>query len=441
MFMNLLNSLIEIRSDSRRFHRISLCLSVDFNLPSRRLALAAMPPLPKSFEDAARHHVAVEAELERICGSAHFRASKRSCEFLQYIVRVTLDGRVDSLKERSIGIDLFGRDISYEPSSDASVRVRANEVRKRLASYYASPVAAAETCSLRIQLPTGSYVPRFTPVEANTVSVAWQAPLQGNYITASPPTPVSLDSPSMPASPFAVLPQHPIGSDIPPVQALTLMRPALFALLVCALLLRHQLENREEYLRFWDRLLSGRSAMVLSVSPQDRISLASSLYPLVWVAGRYGVDATMQEDSLTDAKPEVTSSVRVSYATPREAIADRRLRWALVVPAGLETGTSATRSKPPAQLLDRHPSGSGSPIPVSSAALLTILSGDASSLLVQGTDAEAIRRLLEGLTVERNFPSGLVEQVEHLDSRHGVQVLVYRDTTGEWRRDISWGGA
>jgi hypothetical protein len=407
--------------------------------------LAAAPPLPKSFEDAARHNLAVEEELDRVCNSEHFRTSKRSREFLQYIVRVTLDGRMDSLKERSIGIDLFGRDTSYEPSSDASVRVRANEVRKRLTSYYASSVAA-ETCSLKIQLPTGSYIPRFTAVEANTVSASWQVPLQGNYITASPSPRVSLDLPSAPLPPFTALPQRPISPGVPPVQALTLMRPALFALLVCALLLRHQMENREEYLRFWDRLLSGRSAMVLSVSPQDRVSLASSLYPLVWVAGRYGVDATMQEDSLTDAKPETTSSVRVSYATPREAAADRRLRWTLNVPAVRSPDASSNPAKAPAQLpaqlLDGHSSGTSiSAMSVSSAALLTILSEDASTLRVQGTDADAIRQLLEGLTVERNFPSGLLEQVEHLDSRHALQVLVYRDTTGEWRRDISWGGA
>ena len=129
--------------------------------------MAAVPPLPKSFEDAARRDQAVAEELERVCGSEHFRTSKRSCEFLRYIVRVTLDGRMDSLKERSIGIDLFGRDTSYEPSSDATVRVRANEVRKRLSSHYASRDAGSEVRTLRIELPTGSYIPRFTPVAAN----------------------------------------------------------------------------------------------------------------------------------------------------------------------------------------------------------------------------------------------------------------------------------
>ncbi len=124
--------------------------------------MVTVPPLPRSFEEAAQRHAAVEAELERVCGSVHFRTSKRSCEFLRYVVRVTLDGRTDSLKERSIGIDLLGRDASYDPSSDATVRVRANEVRKRLVSYYGSAAAVG----VRILLPTGSYVPQFSPAVA-----------------------------------------------------------------------------------------------------------------------------------------------------------------------------------------------------------------------------------------------------------------------------------
>jgi hypothetical protein len=219
------------------------------------------------------------------------------------------------------------------------------------------------------------------------------------------------------------------------------MRPALLALLVCILLLRHQLENREEYLRFWDRLLSGRTAMILSVSPQDRIGLASSLYPLVWVAGRYGVDAAMQGDSLTGAKPEAATSVQVSFDSPSEIAADRRLRWVFAGPAHTDATIAAT--KPLSKLLDRQPPSSKSPavLPLSSAALMTVLPETASTLHIQGTDADAIRHLLEELTVERNFPSGLVEKIEHLDSRHTLQVLIYRDATGEWGRDIFWGDA
>jgi hypothetical protein len=73
---------------------------------------------------------------------------------------------------------------------------------------------------------------------------------------------------------------------------------------------------------------------------------------------------------------------------------------------------------------------------VTSAALLSILPQDTTTLHVQGTDAEAIRQLLEELTAERNFPVGLVDQVEHLDGRDALQVLVYRDAAGAWQREI-----
>jgi hypothetical protein len=408
--------------------------------------LAAVPPLPKSFEDAARHQLAVAEELERVCGSVHFRSSRRSCEFLQFIVRVTLDGRTDSLKERSIGIDLFGRDTTYEPSSDATVRVRANEVRKRLSSYYASSVASAEVRTLQIHLPTGSYVPRFVPVEPHGLPGTWSDPIGRS--PARPPSsyPVfSLDRPAASPSTAPVLspPIRPIDLSVPSIQVLTLMRPALLALLVCTLLLRHQLENREEYLRFWDRLLSGRTAMILSVSQQDRVGLASSLYPLVWVAGRYGVDAAMQGDSLTGVKPEAASSVQVSFDSPSEIASDRRLRWVFAGPTQAGSDATVAGPKPPSKLLDRRPPTAESPsgLPITSAALMTIVPETASTLHVQGTDADAIRRLLEVLTVERNFPSGLVEKIEHLDGRHALQVLIYRDATGEWRRDVFWGDA
>ena len=398
--------------------------------------MAAVPPLPKSFEDTARHQSAVQEELERVCSSTHFRSSKRSCEFLQYIVKVALDGRLDSLKERSIGIDLFGRDASYEPSSDATVRVRANEVRKRLQSYYSSE-NSGEIGALRIDLPTGCYVPSFVPVTSRIHLKLGQPDSQ--------PEPLLLTHPPSALTHAPALAAHSIPRQIvPPIQAHTLMRPALLALLVCILLLRHQLENREEYLRFWDHLLSGRSAMILSVSPQDRASLASSLYPLVWVAGRYGVDAAMQGDALTRSKPEVASSVQVSFAAPPEVAADRRLRWALASSSEPGLGPGSDTLSPRAHLLDRKLDRK-SPAQIStanayivSAAVLTILPEDTSTLHIQGTDAEAIRHLLQDLTVDRNFPVGFVERIDKL---YPLQLLVFHDPSGEWRRDIFWGNS
>ena len=74
------------------------------------------------------------------------------------MVENTLQGHGDMLKERTIGIEVFGRATSYDPSDDATVRVKAGEVRKRLGLYYSTEGAHNP---LRIEMPSGTYVPEF----------------------------------------------------------------------------------------------------------------------------------------------------------------------------------------------------------------------------------------------------------------------------------------
>lgn len=100
----------------------------------------------------------VRAELERILASPEFRASRRCQDFLQFVVERALTGLSEDLKERTIGIEVFGRPPSYNTGTDGIVRINASEVRKRLAIYYADSARCAEC---RITLPTGSYVPLF----------------------------------------------------------------------------------------------------------------------------------------------------------------------------------------------------------------------------------------------------------------------------------------
>jgi len=97
-----------------------------------------------------------------------FRSSKRSQDFLRYVTENTLQGHGDMLKERTIGIEVFGRSTSYEPSDDATVRVKAGEVRKRLGIYYSGEGAHNP---VRIELPSGTYVPEFRIVAPETPSV------------------------------------------------------------------------------------------------------------------------------------------------------------------------------------------------------------------------------------------------------------------------------
>ncbi|HUB32348.1 MAG TPA: hypothetical protein VMA31_04940 [Bryobacteraceae bacterium] len=116
----------------------------------------------------------VREELERVLISHEFRASKRSQDFLRYVVEHALNGQAGLLKERTIGIDVFGRPASYDPSDDATVRVKAGEVRKRLGLYYSGE---GSQDSIRIELPSGTYVPEFHPWSAASAFPAPQNPL------------------------------------------------------------------------------------------------------------------------------------------------------------------------------------------------------------------------------------------------------------------------
>jgi hypothetical protein len=69
----------------------------------------------------------------------------------------------DLLRERSIGIEVFGRPPDYDTAEDPVVRIRATEVRKRLAQYYSQAVREGE---IRFEIPSGSYRVEFHFPEA-----------------------------------------------------------------------------------------------------------------------------------------------------------------------------------------------------------------------------------------------------------------------------------
>jgi hypothetical protein len=107
-------------------------------------------------------------QLERIVASSHFRNSKRYPSFLRYVVEHTVEEDSEVLKERNLGVEIFGRSSDYDTNSDPIVRVTAGEVRKRIAQYYQTPGHENE---LRIDLPVGSYVPHFYPAHHSPVAL------------------------------------------------------------------------------------------------------------------------------------------------------------------------------------------------------------------------------------------------------------------------------
>ena len=98
----------------------------------------------------------VNDHLQEVLGSDAFKGSKRAQEFLQIVVEHVLAGRLDNLRERTLGAEMFGRRIDYDTANDAVVRVKASEVRKKLMQYYLSLPTSP---TVRITLPSGSYVP------------------------------------------------------------------------------------------------------------------------------------------------------------------------------------------------------------------------------------------------------------------------------------------
>ena len=100
----------------------------------------------------------VRDHLNELLHSHEFAASKRAQEFLTLLVNRALAGEFDLLRERMIGAELFQRPVGYDTANDPVVRVKATEVRKKLALYYLERTGKP---GVRIDLPSGTYVPRF----------------------------------------------------------------------------------------------------------------------------------------------------------------------------------------------------------------------------------------------------------------------------------------
>jgi hypothetical protein len=149
-----------------------------------------------------REKADVLRQLGRLLDNPHFSHSRRFPSFLRFIVQEELEGRGDQLKERTLGIEVFGRRAGYDTTSDPIVRVTAAEIRKRIAQYYQNTESPNE---LRISLLPGSYIPHFE----------WPSAASTTPATASTELPLALflnGSPHVPSGQEAIaggLPPHP----------------------------------------------------------------------------------------------------------------------------------------------------------------------------------------------------------------------------------------
>lgn len=116
---------------------------------------------------------AVREQLEKILGSDGFKTSDKLSRFLNYIVEETLAGRAGQLKAYTIAVEVFGRELDFDPQTNPAIRVEAGRLRSKLEHYYVKHQADL----VRISVPKGAYVPVFAyaaglgSVEENRASV------------------------------------------------------------------------------------------------------------------------------------------------------------------------------------------------------------------------------------------------------------------------------
>jgi hypothetical protein len=101
--------------------------------------------------------------VEEVLASATLARSDQLRSFLRYVCERTLAGNGKEINEYSVAVEALGKAADFSPAEDSAVRRTAYELRQKLHRYYETEQPRAR---MRIELPKGSYAPRFVAVEA-----------------------------------------------------------------------------------------------------------------------------------------------------------------------------------------------------------------------------------------------------------------------------------
>jgi hypothetical protein len=343
-------------------------------------------------DELRRYASELQAAVEVVCKSPSFRTSAKSCQFLRHIVRHTLDGNIDELKERLIGIELLGRETSYDTGSDAGVRVRANDVRKRLAAYYAASLFDLE---FTVDIPSGSYVPRF-------------------YISRCLPDVLPDPELVLAVAPSESLPAPPHPAELTLPQ---LALPSLVALFLCVICIRWQIAQEDPFVTFWQNVFQDHHALLYVPSSTsdgqrglalvDRIEDAA---PLLNLAGQFHAEIALTRTlapsadaagililigpfpaSLKDSVPDSSALERISSVEGSRLVINN---------------TSSGR-----QIVDRN-AGNSLVNPFGRAGLLTIVNAAQRSIYIDGTDDVSVDSLIKSICEPSAFPDGLIDSFQ-----------------------------
>src|SRR5271170_493342 len=121
-----------------------------------------------------------QTQVQRIIQSKAFRTSEVHRNLLQYLAEKSLSGTADSLKEYTVGLDVFAKPESYDPRQESVVRMHVGRLRQKLADYYRSE---GVDDPIFVDVPKGGFKVTFEPREMRPEGIAAapaeETPLRG----------------------------------------------------------------------------------------------------------------------------------------------------------------------------------------------------------------------------------------------------------------------
>jgi hypothetical protein len=244
-------------------------------------AHTSKPELPSDATALVQH------VLEEALASSPFCHTQQCQNLLRYVVKHSLAGEEHLLRERVIGAEVFGRRPDYDTGEDPVVRIRAAEVRKRLAQFYQSSSKSLTPPEVHIEIPPGSY----------RASFLWREDLQAvpemPYGRAASATGSSLlASPIEPAKPevaLAAVEPVPLHAAVDPehgpilsrrkVHAMVLWSVVAVTVLLCSLAgywLGGTTQKRE-FRAFWQPWSSSSKPVIIAVGSNAVYRLSDQL--------------------------------------------------------------------------------------------------------------------------------------------------------------------
>jgi len=97
---------------------------------------------------------AAKGEVEAILASGVLNSSSRQAKLLEYLFDKLAHGHAEEVKEYTIAVELFQKTANFDQHSDATVRVEAHRLRRKLQHYYET---AGRDHEWRLLLPAGQY--------------------------------------------------------------------------------------------------------------------------------------------------------------------------------------------------------------------------------------------------------------------------------------------